>query len=165
MDSRDVAVELADAVGQTLPAEYLAFLDRLSSGPGSDGQDAPLLRFDDRTWRPYDRKEMAEPVRYNRDEAHPKAHETRCIAQDLRAMDASSDGEASSILTQMGFTLDRLSRGFCIGDDDNGEPLFVDAETGEVYAYYHDGMDLELWADSLVEFVTESRDQVIEDES
>ena len=61
-------------------------------------------------------------------------------------------------MVEQGFTLDRLSRGFCVGDDGNGDPLFVDPDTGGVYVYYHDGMDVELVAGSLDELVAGSQD-------
>ena len=53
-----------------------------------------------------------------------------------------------------------MARGFCVGDDGNGDPLFVDPDTGGVFAYYHDGMDVERWAGSLAELVAGSRDWV-----
>jgi hypothetical protein len=64
----------------------------------------------------------------------------------------------SAVLVARGFTLDRLARGFCVGDDGNGEPLFIDAESGAIYAYCHDGMDVEVWAKSLDELIAGSRD-------
>jgi hypothetical protein len=36
--------------------------------------------------------------------------------------------------------------------------VFLDAATGAVYAYYHDGMDVEMWAGSLAELIAGSRD-------
>ncbi len=71
----------------------------------------------------------------------------------------------SAVLVQRGFTLDRLAQGFCVGDDGNGAPLFVDAETGAVYVYYHDGMDVEKWGESLTELISLSRDWSGDDEA
>jgi hypothetical protein len=159
MSTDDVARDLAAAVGQTLPAEYVAFLDGLSS----HGEWAEF-EFDGRGWAPYDRAQMIELVRYNRDEPHPRAHETRCIVEDVAKMDVSrdDDDDTSEPLVQLldddegGFTLARLARGFCIGDD-NGDPLFVDADTGAVFVFCHDGTYLERWADSLVDLVIGTR--------
>lgn len=163
----DVAQELAAAVGQTLPAEYIAFLDGLPAR--REVHPSSYLEFSGRAWDPHDRQRLAEPVRYNRDEAHPSAHETLCIVAELQTMDVITDGEPSEPMVEAvgegGFTVDRLAHGFCIGYDDNGEPLFVDLDTGAVFAYYRDGVYLERWAVSLVEIITDSRDQVFEDEA
>ena len=153
--------ELAAAVGQALPAEYLTFLDGLPArptlGPGYD----PTLDFGGRTWRPYTRERLAEVIPHRRKEtAFPHAHETARHAEFLRAADMAHGGEASAVLVEQGFTLDRLARGFCVGDDGNGNPLFVDPDTGGVFAYYHDGMDVEQWAGSLAELVIGSRDGI-----
>jgi hypothetical protein len=102
---------------------------------------------------------LAETVPHRRREsAFPRAHETARHAELLRAADAAHGGEASAVLVEQGFTLDRLARGFCVGDDENGDPLFVDPDAGAVYVYYHDGMDVELVAGSLGELVSGSRD-------
>ena len=118
----------------------------------------PILDFHGRHWRPFGRAELAASVRYGDGQSVPRARETAAIAAELRAGDATTAGEMSAALSAKRFTLDRLARGFCVGDDDNGEPLFVDADTGRVFAYYHDGMDVEPWAESLVELLAGSRD-------
>jgi len=155
----DIARELAAAVGQTLTAEYLTFLDGLPARPTLGDGYGPVLDFAGRQWRPFDRRQLAEPVPgRKRDVPVPYAHQMAREAAHLRAADAQHNGEASSELVEQGFTLDRLARGFCIGDDGNGEPVFVDAESGGVYVYYHDGMDVELVAGSLDELVVGSQD-------
>lgn len=155
----DVAETLAAAVGQTLPTEYLVFLDRLAARPTTEDGEGPLLEYEGRTWRPHDRARLAETIPHRRrDGAFPFAHETARHAAMLRAADASHDGEASAELAELGFTVDRLARGFCVGSDDNGDVLFVDAETGGVYLYCHDGMDLEAVAGSLTELIAGSND-------
>ena len=159
MAEGDVAVTLASAVGQTLPAEYLAFLDGLLARPTPDDGDDLVLDFNGRQWRPHTRSRLAETVPHRRREAaFPFAHETARHAEMLRAADAAHGGEASAELTEQGFTLDRLTRGFCIGVDDNGDVLFVDAESGGVYVYCHDGMDVEPVAGSLAELLAGSQD-------
>lgn len=165
MPTNDVATELAAEVGQTLPATYIAFLDGLHLRPTLGERYSPILDIAGRQWRPYSREKMAEAVRYNRGKTHPRAHETAAIAEDLRIGDVKANGEISAALRERGFTLDRLARGFCIGDDGNGEPLFVDAEKGEIYAYYHDGMDVEMWAKSLNELIAGSRDWTGDEEA
>ncbi|MCZ2343123.1 MAG: hypothetical protein LC104_15225 [Bacteroidales bacterium] len=158
MEGTDIAQSLAAAVGQTLPTEYLAFLDGLSVRPTLGPSYGPILNFAGRRWRPYSRTRLAETVPHHRREsAFPYAHETARYIELLRVADAQRDDQASAILDE-GFSLDRLARGFCVGDDGNGELLFVDPETGGVYAYYHDGMDVERWAGSLTELVAGSRD-------
>ena len=159
MASGDVAVELATAVGQTLPEEYLAFLDGLAARPTQGEGFGPILDFGGRQWRPHSRVGLSETVPHRRREAaFPYAHETARHAEMLRAADAAHGGEASAVLVEQGLTLDRLARGICVGDDGNGEPLFVDPDTGGVYVYYHDGMDVEPVAGSLAELVSGSRD-------
>lgn len=160
MPNSDVATELAAAVGQTLPATYTAFLDSLPLRPTLGEGYSPILAFAGRQWRPYSRQKLAATVRY-----HARAHETAAVAEQLRAGDAKHNGEMSAVLVGRGFTLDRLARGFCVGDDGNGEPLFVDAETGAVYAYYHDGMDVEMWAESLDKLIAGSRDWTGDEEA
>lgn len=162
----DFALSLASAVGQALPAEYLAFLDGLQARPTPDNGDDPVLDFNGRQWLPHNRSRLAETVPHRRREtAFPFAHEMARHAELLRAADAAHDGEASAELAEQGFTLDRLARGFCVGGDENGEPLFIDPDTGGVFAYYHDGMDVEQWAASLVELVIGSRDWSGDDEA
>jgi hypothetical protein len=157
MASGDVAVELAAAVGQTLPVAYLHFLDRLPARPTLG--DGPIFDFGGQQWRPHDRSKLAETIPHRRRESgFPYAHEMARHAEMLRAADAVHGGEASSVLVDQGFTLDRLARGFCVGDDGNGEPLFVDLDTGGVFAYYQDGMDVEQWAPTLAELVAGSLD-------
>lgn len=159
MATGDVAIDLAAAVGQSLPAAYLTFLDELPNRPTRGEGYSPILGFEDRKWRPYDRVKLAEPYPgRRRDLPVPHAHQTARAAAELRAGDAESDGEMSAALVESGFSLDRLARSFCIGEDDNGEPLILDPETGGVYAYYHDGMDVEPWAESLDELLNTSQD-------
>ncbi len=165
MPSSDVEIELAAAVGQSVPAAYTAFLDSLILRPTLGEGYGPILDFGGRQWRPYNREELASTVRYNRGSTHARAHETAAVAEDIRAGDAKHNGEMSAVLAERGFTLDRLGRGFCVGDDGNGEPLFVDAETGSVYAYYHDGMDIEQWADSLSALIAGSPDWNFDEEA
>lgn len=161
----DAASELAAAVGQTLPAAYLAFLDGLASRPTLGKGYGPILDFDGRHWRPHSREDLAEAVQYDRGAKHPRAHETAAVAESLRAADAKHNGEMSAVLVEQGFTLERLARGFCIGDDGNGEPLFIDPDTGAVFAYYHDGMDVEQWSESVIELIDGSRDWTGDDEA
>ena len=161
----DIATELAAAVGPTLPATYAAFLDGIPLRPALGEGYSPILDFAGRRWRPYSREKLAATVSYNRGSTHPRAHETAAVAEELRAGDAKHNGEMSAILVASGFTLERLARGFCVGDDGNGEPLFVDAQTGAVYGYYHDGMDVEMWAESLDELISGSRDWTGDEEA
>lgn len=159
MAEGDVAVSLATAVGLTLPAEYLAFLDGLPARPTLGEGYGPILDYNGRHWRPHTRRRLGETVPHRRREAtFPYAHETARHADMLRAADAQHGGEASAVLVEQGFTVDRLGRGFCVGDDGNGDPLFVDPDTGGVYVYYHDGMDVEPVAGSLAELLAGSRD-------
>jgi len=159
MASGDMATDLAAAVGQSLPPAYLTFLDGLSARPTLGEGYGPILDFGGREWRPHSRLRLAETVPHlRREAAFPHAHETARHAALLRAADTAHGGEASAVLVEQGFTLDRLSRGFCVGDDGNGDPLFVDPDTGGVYVYYHDGMDVELVAGSLDELVAGSQD-------
>jgi hypothetical protein len=158
MPNSDVVTELAAAVGQTLPATYIAFLDNFPLRPTLGEEFSPILEFAGRQWRPYSREELAAAVRYNRGSTHARAHETTAVAEQLRAGDAKHNGEMSAVLVARGFTLSRLAHGFCVGDNGNGEPLFVDADSGAVYAYYHDGMDCEKWAESLDDLISGSRD-------
>ena len=50
-------------------------------------------------------------------------------------------------------------------DGSLGDLLFVDADTGGVFAYCHDGMDVEPWAGSLAELLAGSRDQAGDDDA
>ncbi len=158
MEPTDVASELAAALGQTLPAAYLDFLVGLPARPCICEGYGPMLDFGGRTWRPHTCEKLASPVRYNRGTTFPRAHETAAIAEDLMAGDDSRRAEMTWALNERGFAVERLARGFCIGDDGNGEPLFVDPQTGGVFAYYHDGMDVEQWAESLTELLSGSKD-------
>lgn len=158
MTEGDIAAALAAGVGQSVPAAYIEFLDGLPTRPTLGDGYGPILDFGGRRWRPYDRARLAEVVRYGRGTPVPRAHETAAVAEELRAGDTRHNGEMSVVLAEQGFTPDRLARGFCVGDDGNGEPLFVDPESGGVFAYYHDGMDVEPWAESLAELLTRSQD-------
>ena len=62
MVNGDPAQELASALGQRLPDEYLTFLDDLPSRPTLGEGFSPILDFDGRQWRPFDRRKLAEPV-------------------------------------------------------------------------------------------------------
>lgn len=158
MDEGDVAVALATVLRQTLPGQYLEFLDGLKALPTLGEGYGPILDYGGRHWRPYTRDRLAEIIPHRRREAaFPYAHETARHADSLRTADAAHGGDASAVLYEQGFTLDRLARGFCFGHE-NGDPLFVDAETGWVYVYYHDGMDVEQVAESLAELIAGSRD-------
>lgn len=161
----DVAIELAAAIGQSLPDAYLAFLDGLAARPTLGDGFGVILDFDGRHWRPHSRDALAEMMQYDRGPKHPRAHETAAVAESLRDSDAKHDGEMSAVLVEQGFTLERLARGFCIGDDGNGEPLFIDPDTGAVFAYYHDGMDVEQWSESAIELIEGSRDWTGDDEA
>lgn len=89
----DLALSLAAAVGQTLPAEYLAFLDGLQARPTPDDGDDPVLDFNGRQWLPHNRSRLAETVPHRRREtAFPFAHEMARHAELLRAADAAHDG-------------------------------------------------------------------------
>ncbi len=166
MESSDVVVDLVAAVGQSLPSAYFAFLDGLPARPTVGEGYGPILDFGGQQWRPHTRAQLAETIPHRRREsAFPYAHETARHAEMLRAADEANDGEASEELVEQGFTLDRLALGFCVGDDGNGDPLFVDPDTGGVFAYHHDGMDLEQWAPSLAELVAGSHDWLGEDDA
>jgi hypothetical protein len=159
MTDGDIAQNLAVAVGHTLPAIYLTFLDRLPARPTLGEGYGPILDFGGRRWRPYDRRRLAESVPGRRgDVPVPYAHETTRTAAGLQAADEEQGGSLSAELAAQGFSLDRLARGFCIGDDGNGEPLFVDPESGGVYTIFHDDMEVERWAGSLTELVAGSLD-------
>jgi hypothetical protein len=121
MTSGDVAIELAAEVGQTLPAAYLAFLDGLPARPRVFESDSgPILDFGGRHWRPHTREAMTKPVRFNRGSTFPRAHEMAAIAEDLHAGDEARRAEMTEALTEQRFTVERLARGFCIGDDGMG---------------------------------------------
>jgi hypothetical protein len=62
MADSDVAIQLAATVGQTLPIAYLDFLDSLPSRPTLGDGLGLILDFDGQQWRPYDRRQLAEPV-------------------------------------------------------------------------------------------------------
>lgn len=158
------AIALAAAVGVRLPAAYLALLDRLDRHPAPD-DDAPALDHDGQTWHPHSRRKLADIVPHRRREgAFPYARETARHAELLAAADAEHDGEASASLLEQGFPLDRLARGFCVGSDENGDPLFVDPDTGGVFLFCHDGADVEPWAPSLADLVAASVDAEGEDD-
>ncbi len=54
--------------------------------------------------------------------------------------------------------LERLRACVTIGDDDNGDPLFVDpSDDYSVWCYYHDGGDVEMISSSLDDFMAESK--------
>ena len=166
MPSSDVASELAASLGQTLPATYAAFLDGLPLRPTLGERYSPILDFVGRRWRPFDRKRLAESMPCRKREIPvPYAHQIAKVAADMRVEDTECDGAITAELSEKGFSIDRLARGFCVGDDGNGEPLFVDPETGAVYAFYHDGMDLERWATSLDELIAGSRDWTGDEEA
>jgi hypothetical protein len=155
----DVAIELAASVGQTLPAEYIVFLDEVPSRPTLDEGYGPILDFAEKQWRPFDRNQLAAPLPGRKSDLPvPNALQMVRVVAELRSLDDQHGGEASAVLIEQGFTLDRLARSFCIGDDGNGEPLFVDQDTGAVFVYYHDGMDVEQWAESLTELISNSKD-------
>jgi hypothetical protein len=127
----DAAVDLAAAVGQKLPAEYLSFLDGVPARPTLGERYGPILDFGDHRWRPYTRTRLAEAIPHRRREAaFPYAHETARHVTMLRAADEAHGGEASGVLVKQGFALDRLARGFCIGDDGNGAPTICGSGHG-----------------------------------
>ena len=129
MATNDVAVDLATAVGQSLPPAYLAFLDGLSTRPTLGEGYGPILDFGGQQWRPHTRTRLADIVPHRRrDSAFPYAHETARHAELLRAADAARGGEALEALVEQGFT------------------------------FYHDGMEVEQWAPTLAELVAGSRD-------
>jgi hypothetical protein len=163
--ANDVAVELAAAVGQTLPTPYLVFLDQLPKRPTLGEGYGPILDFNGRCWRPHFREELSKSVRYNRGTTFPMAHETAAIAEDLLSGSEGRQAEMTSVLKMREFAVERLAKGFCIGDDGNGEPVFVDPQTGCIFAYSHDGMDVELWAQSLIEFIAGSFDKTYDDDT
>ena len=77
MATNDVAVDLATAVGQSLPPAYLAFLDGLSTRPTLGEGYGPILDFGGQQWRPHTRTRLADIVPHRRrDSAFPYAHET-----------------------------------------------------------------------------------------
>ncbi len=158
----DIAMELADKVGQTLPPVYLQFLDSLPerAAKAPEGVGALMLyTVTDRQWRPYPREELSEikgDGKHIRNYA--KALETAALADFYRSGSADDQEEWEAYWSDKGITLDSLARGFCIGDDGNGEPIFIDAETGAVYVHYHDGADISRWADSVEEFLNNSVD-------
>ena len=63
----------------------------------------------------------------------------------------------TAALAERGFAVDWLA--FCIADDGNGEPFFVYGQTGTVFVYNWDGMDVEEWAASLDLFTAELNDR------
>ena len=166
MTDRVAVQKLATAVGQTVPGEYVEFLEGLRARPQDDSGDGPVFEYDGREWLAYSLDRLAEVIPHRRGEtAFPHAHGTGRHAELLRAADAVHGGEASEGLLEQGFPLDRLARGFCIGEDPDGDLLFVDADTGGVFAYCHDGMDVEPWAGSLAELLAGSRDQAGDDDA
>jgi hypothetical protein len=158
MADSDVAQELAAGVGQVLPPVYIGFLDSLPSRPTPGKDYGPILEFRGRHWRPYTRAELSSHIQYNRGTSRPRAYETAAIAEFLLSGNVAPHAEMTWALTKRGFAVERVARGFCIGDDGNGEPLFVDPESGGVFAFYHDGMDVEPWSTSLDELIKASRD-------
>lgn len=149
---------LAAAVGWTPPSEYVVFLDGLEDRP------TILLDFGGRMWRPFDRRRLAETMPgLKRDHPVPYAHWMARVASDLRGAVERHGDEMTAALEEQGFTLDRMARSFCIGDDGNANPVFVDHTTGAVYAYYPDGMDVERWAESPFELIFGSHAISIDD--
>src|SRR5262245_11701059 len=126
MAKSDVANELAAAVGQSLPASYDAFLDGLPLRPTLGDGYSPILDFGGRQGRPYNRPRLAESAPCGKRETPvPYAHQTAKLAAELRAGDVEHEGALSAELDEKGFSIDRLARGFSVGDDGNGAPLFV----------------------------------------
>ena len=111
MADSDGAQGLAATVGQTLPVAYLDFLDGLPSRPTLGEGLGPILDFDGQQWRPYDRRQLAEPVPgRRRDVAVPHALQMAKVAADLQAGDARHNNEMSAVLVEQGFTRPAGSR-------------------------------------------------------
>src|SRR5262245_1844144 len=157
-DGYEIETALARAVGIDLPRSYSVFLDGLVDRPRVFESDSgPILDYAGRQWRPCTRDGLREPTSYDGGTPKPRAHETAAIAEMLARNEQELGPWITEVLVEKGFSLERLARGFCVGDDCNGEPLFVDVQTGAVFAYYHDGMDVEQWSDSLENFMNGSR--------
>ena len=152
---------MASAAGIHLPAAYFAFIDHLTKQAtqrGSRTLGELRIGVGEYGWRPFGPSELQKPFSLNGRPPVPNARRTSEYAAMLRMTDEELGTDLASALTECGFDLDRLARGFTIGEDSNGEPIFVDPDTGSVFIYYHDGMDVGRWADSVDDLIARSRE-------
>jgi hypothetical protein len=149
----DLIQALANKTGIKLPDSYFTFLSGLETGSSSGA--VQRLRFgpDDKEWQPYTANALLKPFRLNRGDPVVQAHETRAHAAFLREFD---DPFLLADLDKAGFDLDRLARGFCVGSNDAGDPIFVDSDTKAVFIYRHDDTAVQRWADDLSTFMLQS---------
>ena len=61
------------------------------------------------------------------------------------------------------FSAERLKETFCVAEEENGDYLFIDSENQGVYAFYHDGFDIEKLSDSIDDFLSFSNKEVASD--
>ena len=145
---RERLVALASPLGIDLPEEYLTFLERRPErgiairhrcGP----QDPP-----DEWW--------PRPVEYLEQDIHGGwgqkvelyAHYMRATAEEfLGGGHQSVHGPGRSR-----FGTERMGRGFWIGEVD-GDDVFIDHETGGVFAWLEHEGEVEQWAPSFADFV------------
>ena len=147
----DVVRSLANRTGVTLPDSYFAFLDRLETNPAISTE--PLI-FGGKPWRTHTASSLLKPFRLNRGDPVVQAHETAAHAMFLRE---TADPVLIAGLSEHGFDLDRLARGFCVGSSVDDDPIFVDSDTHAVFVYRHEAMDVERWANDLDTFISHSR--------
>jgi hypothetical protein len=145
---RERLTALAAPVGIELPESYLAFMERR---PDRGILIRHLCNPQDPAyeWRP-------EPVEFLEQDIHRgrwrkvelNAHYTRATAGPLLA------GGHTSVPGPDGsrFATERLARGFWIGEVD-GDGVFIDHQTGGVFAWLAHEDEVEQWASSFADFV------------
>jgi hypothetical protein len=150
---RERLAALAQPLGITLPEEYVTFVENppargiLVHHLSAKG-DPPY------EWWPETIEGLeADVYGGHMKETLPCAHEISATAQEFLT------GGCKSVPGPGGteFRTDRLARAFWIGEDD-GDGVFIDAETGGVFVYMMHEECVERWAASFAEFVAKGQE-------
>jgi hypothetical protein len=138
---------LAGPILITLPSEYIAFVERLE-GRGSYCQHAG------REWWALSIRGLEAPVRTDlmglTMPTTPYAHYFVAL---IAALHAELPDDTIACCDGSHFPLERLQKGFCIGEND-GDTVFLDQQSLGVFAYIHNDYCVEQWAGSFRDFLT-----------
>ena len=78
----------------------------------------------------------------------PQALGAKAYADFIAEAASLEDESQVESLAESGFSIGRLRRSFTVGCY-NGDPIFIDADTGKIFIYRHDGGDVEPFAESV----------------
>lgn len=148
---RERLAAFADAIPLALPAEYVAFVEKI------DGKGAHYCHGEHEWWAA-SILGLEAPIRTDLMgltlPTTPNARYPVALVAYLR-----QTGVANAIQCRNDdspFELDRLKHGFWIGEND-GNSVFLDQQTLGVYAYIQDDFCVERWAGSFRELLSTPR--------